>query len=214
MDHGNWAGEGQYLLFDSGYQEYFKNRWKSEYNLDFDRVKRMWDKYWDYSKTVLCDKSPSTLCRADKFEKYFSQFGEVRFVILIRSPYSYGLSADDWIKYSKMIKRNMEVLSTYVIVKYEDLIFDIEKVKEQILRIVPELTSLDVSMPEAKGLSTERNKEVNPDYATRVIKAKEKTKRFVDSNNVPLPFLFSLHLLLFLVFLFLETFFLLLFVDC
>src|SRR3989304_10174816 len=74
-DSKNWKGEGQIFLKRNGMQEFFKNRWNKNINLNMQKIKKIFDKHWDQSKLIKCEKSPPTICRAKMFEDYFKKFG-------------------------------------------------------------------------------------------------------------------------------------------
>jgi RNA recognition motif-containing protein len=122
-----WAGESQWLIKDNGDPLYYEKRWDPNYEINMDIIKNIFDIYFDKNKTVFVEKSPPTICRAQKFQDYFSQFGEVYFIISIRDPYSTKYSAERWVEYAKYQKKNIETLKNTILTRYEDICVNLDQ---------------------------------------------------------------------------------------
>ena len=154
IGNNNWVGEGQWLLFNNIESFNENNRWDPNLKLPFDQIKKCYEKYWDLNKKILCEKSPSNICRAMDFEKYFSNFGNVYFIIMIRNPYSCkSLQPYQWIEFAKYQKFNIENLSNKIIIKYEDLILQKNETKQKILNFLPLLKSINMNIGYIDGLA-------------------------------------------------------------
>ena len=141
--------EGQFLMSEID-KNFFKNRWDPNYKVNMKDVKNLYDKYWNKSKDIFLEKSPSTICRAEMFQEYFSKFGKVYFIILIRNPYSTNWHVDeygydtDWITCAKYQKKNLENLKNKILIKYEDLCLNTNYVIKKLNNFIPELGNLKI----------------------------------------------------------------------
>lgn len=161
-------GEGQWLLELNGITDYDSNRWNPSYNLDMEQLKYIYDKYWDHSKLIYVEKSPPLICRAKQFEDYFSKFGEVYFIISIRSPYSTDhYTAEEWITFAQYQKKNIETLKNKIITSYEELCTNTNNVIEKITSIIPELS--DIQNQSNANIRTERGEKINSNKVDRII---------------------------------------------
>lgn len=152
--NNNWVGEGQWLLFKEIDEYNENNRWDKNFNLSFEKVKKCYDKYWNLDKKILCDKSPSNICRAIDFQNYFSKFGDVFFIIMIRNPYNCkSLQPYDWIEFAKYQKFNINNLNNKIVIKYEDLILDKDNVKKKIINFIPDILDINMNVGYVNGLS-------------------------------------------------------------
>jgi hypothetical protein len=154
IGNNNWVGEGQWLLMN--YIEDFneKNSWDSNYKLSFDKVIECYNKYWNLNKNILCDKSPSFICRAKNIQDYFSKIGNVYFIIMIRNPYSCkSLQPYQWVEFAKYQKYNMENLNNKIFITYEDLILKTDETKKKLLNFLPILNSLNMKIGYVKNLA-------------------------------------------------------------
>jgi hypothetical protein len=132
------------------------------------KVKEIYYNYWDHIKSIYVEKSPPLICRAKMFEDYFKQFGEVYFIISIRSPYSTNhYSTEDWIKFAEYQKNNIETLENCIVTSYEELCLSTNKVIEKIKNIIPELS--DIKNQQSNYIKTERGNPINKNNVDRVI---------------------------------------------
>jgi hypothetical protein len=160
-------GEGQLLMN----QKFLKHRWDPEYKFSLNKLKSIYDKYWNHSKDIYVEKSPSNICRAKMIENYFKNFGEVYFIILIRNPYSTNWHSDenydtDWVTCAKYQKYNLENLENKILIKYEDLCNNLEEIKIKIKNFLPELDKLEII--ENNNSNVKLNK-INKNTVNRVL---------------------------------------------
>ena len=161
-------GEGQWLLEKHNILSYELNRWNPNYKLDINKVKEIYDNYWDHSKTVYVEKSPPLICRAKMFEDYFKQFGKVYFIISIRSPYSTNhYSTEEWIKFAEYQKNNIQNLENCIVTSYEELCLSTNKVIEKIINFIPELS--DIKNQQNDYIKSERGNPINKNTVDRII---------------------------------------------
>jgi hypothetical protein len=161
-------GEGQWLLEKHNILSYELNRWNPNYELDMDKLKEIYDNYWDHSKTIYVEKSPPLICRAKMFENYFKQFGEVYFIVSIRSPYSTNhYSTEEWVKFAEYQKNNIQNLENCIVTSYEELCLSTNKVIEKIKNTIPELS--DIKNQQNDYIKSERGNPINKNSVDRVI---------------------------------------------
>jgi hypothetical protein len=139
-------------------------------------VKRCYDHYWDEGKAICVDKSPQNLCRAKLFEKHFSQFGEVYFIVMTRDPYSYRGTAEKWVEMARLQRKNQRVLKNVLSVTYEDLVLNPDLSRERLRRFLPELGEIDMAVADLQGLNSERNQPLNSKYANRIVDKRAKNR--------------------------------------
>lgn len=156
--HGNWAGEGQALpeavpLMWFGGDA--RRTWDPAAPLPWDRIRAVWERYWDLSRPVLAEKSPPNLCRADAILEHFGRHGDVAFLGMIRSPYAVKQRAEEWVRQATFQRRN-EGLPRYLGLTYEALCADPAGVAARIVAHVPAIGALDPSMPPVPGADGER----------------------------------------------------------
>jgi len=180
-------GESQWFYKNHGDTSYEDNRWDPNYNLDMDIVKNVFDIYLDNEKTFFVEKSPPMICRAEKFQEYFSKIGEVYFIISIRNPYSVNdiFNIDDWVKFAKYQKKNIETLKNTIVTSYEEICLHLDNFILKIKEKIPELDDMknwDNNL--AKNTSFERTKMIHDNKVNRCINKEEKTQ--VLKNNIEL----------------------------
>jgi hypothetical protein len=141
------------------------NRWDPGLQVDWGRVKRVFNSYWSPLKPIRFEKSPPHIIRAGQIERAFENS---RFFISIRDPYaviegvlrrkwpfsefgpqstpaqpaSPGAAAAFWIRAAQAQRENLERLGNTLFFRYEDLTEGTEQVLQKILRFVPELERL------------------------------------------------------------------------
>ncbi|WP_259225277.1 sulfotransferase [Salinibacter ruber] len=133
--------------------------WDSSHTVPWERVRGVWDTYWDEEKPVRLEKSPPNLLRAKAMEDAFdSSF----FIVMIGDPYAFcegcarranELDAADsarlWIRCARKQTENLEELSRALLVRYEDFVEHTEEMIQQIGSFIPEIQDI-----EAKPSST------------------------------------------------------------
>jgi hypothetical protein len=168
----HWMGESHWLLKKHGDKNYESNRWDPNYNLDMNLVKKLFDIYLDDTKTIFIEKSPPTICRAKMFEEYFSGLGEVYFIISIRNPYSVRYGAEEWIKYAKFQRDNINTLNNIIVTSYEECCLDLDNVIKKIKEKIPHLG--DIESVDNMRINNERGRVIHDKKVNRVI---DKEKR-------------------------------------
>jgi hypothetical protein len=168
-----WAGEAQNLIkkHDTTYES---NKWDPEYNINMKIVKNILDTYLDKNKTIFVEKSPPTICRAKKFQDYFSKFGEVHFIISIRDPYSTNSSAEEWVKFAKYQKKNIETLKNTLVTSYEDICQNLNGFISKIKEKFPELH--DIHNRDNEHFDNKRGKQIHSQYINRVLEKDKKNE--------------------------------------
>lgn len=179
----SWNGrEGQYLMEHHGDINFFQNRWNPNYNLDMSLFNRLFEIYMDKSKTIFVEKSPSAICRAKKYEEYFSKLGEVYFIISIRNPYSTNYEAEKWVKFAKYQKYNINTLKNTIVTNYEEICLNLNIVIEKIKYKIPELS--DIHNHINNNIGYERGNLIHKKKVYRIID--KETKNIILQNYIEL----------------------------
>ncbi len=146
--------EGQHLpkVHDVLFTE---DRWDPNKEIDWNRIKKLWSKYWDRSKPVLLEKSPPNICRANNIDNVFSNS---KYICLIRDPYAQIQSnirryntdleaaAKKYISYLKFQKNNIKTLENTLVISYEELADNPLKTKEKISTFLPLLEDINIDL--------------------------------------------------------------------
>ena len=193
FSHVNRVGEGTALFKKAGINNFkvWSSGYDPNYFLDYKKVKEAYDTEWDYSKPILIEKCPMLISRAKEIEEYFSKFGDVYFIISIRSPYSTDrYKNNDWVKAALAQKKNIETLKNKIITTYEQLCLYPEKVIKKIQNRIPELNdlSLEVKKIELKNNNNNNNKNNDIIKNKRIYERtqkihKDKVYRIVDKES-------------------------------
>jgi hypothetical protein len=129
-----------------------KAPWNNDVVLPWEKIKEVWDGYWDQEKPLLVEKSPPNLIRADDIVKHFQP---VYFIIMVRNPYALceGLHRRnkwDAVKAAKFSIRclrkqaeNAKNLQNAICIRYEELVEDPKSVSQKIQSFLPQLGDLD-----------------------------------------------------------------------
>ena len=166
IDTSDWAGEGQKFINDPLYEE---NKWNPNYKLDMDMVKKCYDENWNLKKNIFVEKSPPMICRAKMFEDYFSKFGDVYFIISIRSPYSSRNSIKEWLKFATYQKNNINILNKTLVTSYEEICNNKSYFIEKLINFIPELSTLKDKKYYGKKRLGNRFDKINNNEVDRVI---------------------------------------------
>ena len=186
FSHVNIVGEGTSLFKKADINDFkvWSSGYDPNYFLDYKKVKEAYDTEWDYSKPILIEKCPMLISRAKEIEEYFSKFGDVYFIISIRSPYSTDrYKNNSWIKAALAQKKNIETLKNKIITTYEQLCLYPEKVIKKIQNRIPELNdlSLEIKIIELKN---NKNKKLNDRQYEKIQKIhKDKVYRIIDKES-------------------------------
>ena len=180
-------GESQWLYKNHGDTNYEDNRWDPNYNLDMDVVKNVFDIYFDNEKTFFVEKSPPMICRAEKFQEYFSKIGEVYFIISIRNPYSVNNyhTIHEWVKFAEYQKKNIETLKNTIVTSYEEICLHLDNFILKIKEKIPELNDIENRDNEnSKNNKLERVKKIHSNKVDRCLQ--KKPRPTVLKNNMEL----------------------------
>jgi hypothetical protein len=132
-----------------------KNRWDPNKEIDWNRIKKIWSKYWDRSKSILLEKSPPNICRANDIDKVFSNS---KYICLVRDPYAQiqsnirryntdiELATEKYISYLKFQKNNIQTLEKTLVISYEELADNPSKAKEKISAFLPLLEDININL--------------------------------------------------------------------
>jgi len=186
FSHINKVGEGTTLFPRVGIHNFniWENGYDPNYFLDLKKVKEAYDLEWDYNKPILVEKCPLLISRAQEIEAYFSKFGEVYFIISIRSPYSTDQYLNNtWVTTALAQKENIENLQNKIITTYEQICLYPELVIKKIQKKLPELDdlSLEIKKIELKYKNNKNNKNNEHNKNNENNKKKENNKN--NENN-------------------------------
>jgi len=128
-----------------------KNRWDETVSYDWVYIRKEWMKYWDTTKPILLEKSPTNIIRAKSINETFPNSS---FVIFFRNPYSQcqslikrnNYNAKDAAEFAitclKYQEENIKNLSNSIVVSYEDLTNDPAGFTKKISTFLPELKDI------------------------------------------------------------------------
>ena len=146
--------EGQQLpgvkkvLFDN------KRRWHPDTTFDWTFIKSEWEKYWDVTKSILLEKSPCSIVRADVLVEAFVP---AYFVIIYRNPYAHCegvMRRNKWppekaanfvIKCLRFQKKNKLQLKNAITFSYEEMTEDPERIVGLLVNQLEELNDIQIS---------------------------------------------------------------------
>ena len=131
----------------------FNNKgWHSEVNYPWEKIKKVWMKYWDQRKSILMDKSNTNIMRVSEIKKVFDN---ISFLGMVRNPYAQAegiirrngatteYAAEFALKCLRYQKQNKENEKNILFISYEELCDNKDNSIEKIKSFVPELGSLN-----------------------------------------------------------------------
>jgi len=130
-------------------------RWNEQLDYDWSLIKKEWLKYWDLRKPILLEKSPSNIFRANSIEE---EFKPNLFIIFHRNPYAQceslirrdkmqpKLAAELAVKCLKVQQKNIQHLKNTLHLSYESFTSNPEKAKEEIIKMLPELSDIKLNI--------------------------------------------------------------------
>jgi len=158
-------------------------------------VKKKWKRKWNLEKTILLEKSTSSIHRADKIKEHFNP---ISFVALIRDPYafcegvvrrgvehSWAEAARLWVKCAKSQRWNVIELSNVIQVRYEDFTDRTEDTIRAVVEFVPELK--EIKPPDDSTATV-----LGPKSEIENIN-EEKTRRLTPKNISSINYVLSKH---------------------
>jgi hypothetical protein len=125
------------------------------------------------------------ICRAEKFQEFFSNFGDVYFIISIRNPYSVNntYNINDWVNFAKYQKKNIETLKNTIVTSYEEICLNLDNFILKIQEKIPELDDIkNWDNNNVVNTNFERYKMIHGNKVNRCINETEKTP--VLKNNI------------------------------
>tara|TARA_B100001971_G_C18157679_1_gene519523 strand:- start:30 stop:857 length:828 start_codon:yes stop_codon:yes gene_type:complete len=132
-----------------------KNRWNERVKYPWDKVKKVWLKYWDLSKPVLLDKSIPNIMRVSEIKK---EFENINFICMVRNPYaqvegvmrrndeSAKNAAIFSLKCLQYQRQNIKNKESSLFISYEQLTENPEKTKRKIIAFLPELSDIKMDL--------------------------------------------------------------------
>ena len=124
---------------------------------DWDFIKKEWLKYWDTTKPILLEKSPENIFRVPQI---INNFNPMLSIVIVRDPYAQceslmrrdGMNALDAAYYALKCLRfqheNIKILSSKLIIKYEELVLDPKAFSEKLSGYVSELKLVNLDKTE------------------------------------------------------------------
>ena len=85
-----------------------KDRWNLKLNILGGKVKKIWLRYWDYSKPNFLDKSIPNIMRVDEIQKVFRPIKYICVVQSLCSGYAYEKKSTGHRRY--FIRINLEII--------------------------------------------------------------------------------------------------------
>lgn len=124
------------------------------YQMDWRRIRQVFHAHWQDAK-VFCDRGGLYLHHGKAVENYFSNYGDVYFIIQIRNPYNCeSLDVREWVKGAQRLKWYATHLHNKLVLRYEDLVKKPEGIKKQLVKFLPELETVDVYTSQSVRLNT------------------------------------------------------------
>lgn len=132
-----------------------KDRWNEDTKYDWKKIKNIWMRYWDQSKSVLLDKSIPNIMRVDAIKK---EFENISFICMVRNPYAQvegiirrnNASAENAANFAiqclKYQKLNIEKERNLLFFTYEQLCEDQETTIKKIIEFIPELFDIKTNI--------------------------------------------------------------------
>ena len=151
----NYLGtrEGQ-LLPGVKHFMFKKDRWNPEVKYPWQKVKKIWLRYWDYSKPIFLDKSIPNIMRVDDIQRVFRP---IKYICMVRNPYAQveGIirrnrqdaksAAEFAIKCLRFQSKN-KFRNNSLFFTYEELCENGEEVLQRMIKFVPELSDININI--------------------------------------------------------------------
>jgi len=131
---------------------FYNKGWHTDVSYPWERIKKVWMKYWDQRKTILMDKSNTNIMRVAAIKKVFDN---IVFLAMVRNPYAQveGIirrnnatteyAAAFALKCLRYQKKNRENEKNILFLSYEDLCNNKDKSVEKIKNFIPELGTVN-----------------------------------------------------------------------
>ena len=125
--------------------------WNPETRYPWERIKAVWEQYWDRDKPLLVEKSPPHIIRTNAIIEHFDP---IYFIVMVRNPYAHteGLmrrsnwgaqrAAEFSVRCLRQQAENAEKLDRTLTLTYEELVSDPAAVSSRIQTFIPEIGDL------------------------------------------------------------------------
>tara|TARA_B100000700_G_scaffold311037_1_gene392351 strand:+ start:841 stop:1662 length:822 start_codon:yes stop_codon:yes gene_type:complete len=167
-----------------------KDRWDEKVQYPWKKVRKIWMKYWDYSKPIFLNKSIPNIMRVDEIQKVFSP---IKYMCMVRNPYAQveGLmrrnsqdaksAAKFAIKCLYYQSKNKKRANT-LFFTYEQLCDNPQEVFKKIIEFIPELEDLnmDIELTAHNFKTKDKMKMVNLNHE-KISKISEKDLKIINS---------------------------------
>ena len=149
---GHFGGPGRFAFDRQAHMTEFSDLVTRENQQE---LLRQWGLYWDFRKKVLLEKSPPNIIRS-RFLK--EMFKEASFIYVVRHPIPTSLATQKWSKTSidellrhwftahRIMLSDMEHITKYLIIRYEDFV---ERSEDTFSEILSYLGLQSISISEA-----------------------------------------------------------------
>ena len=145
--------EGQ-LLPGVNHFMFQKDRWDPKVNYPWEEVKKVWMRYWDFSKPIFLDKSIPNIMRVNEIESVFSP---IKYICMVRNPYAQvegimrrnkqdSKSAAEFAIMCLHYQRKNKARHNALFFSYEELCEKGEVILKKIVEFVPELNDIDANI--------------------------------------------------------------------
>ena len=122
--------------------------WNAQVSLPWKKIRRIWEAYWDKTKPLLLEKSPTNTLHAEDIE---IEFEPTRFIILVRHPYalvagfrkrnphrSVQEATELMIMLLKHLREHLLQRNKALLVRYEDLVGHKDDIVPRLEKFLPE----------------------------------------------------------------------------
>ena len=185
LREGQHLPETKNLLFTN-------DKWDPTKNIDWKKIHKIWDKYWDKSKKILLEKSPPNICRALDIQK---EFKNANFICLIRNPYAQveGIlrrnntdpeyAANFALQCLEYQKKNIEQLENVILISYEELTKKHMDIKKILVSFLPELSDINTNKRfSAHNIRGKRNMKITNLNAEKINKIKKNHLEIINTT--------------------------------
>lgn len=131
---------------------FYNKGWHEDVSYPWEKIKKVWMKYWDQRKTILMDKSNTNIMRVGAIKEVFDN---IVFLAMVRNPYAQveGIirrnnatteyAAAFALKCLRYQKENKESEKNILFLSYEDLCDNKDESIEKIQDFIPELGTVN-----------------------------------------------------------------------
>ena len=125
--------------------EYLSNVGNVDYEPPLAAIRETYHKSWPSHGPIFCDRGALYIAHGKAVENYFSNYGDVFFIVQIRNPYNCeSLDCQSWVDGAERLRWYATHLNNKVVLRYEDLVTDPASVKEKLVNFLPELAGIQM----------------------------------------------------------------------